>query len=99
MTPARLSPDSRLGRVRLRVADLQRCVEFYTETLGFSVVADDGGTAVLGTGNGEPLLILQSAPGAPPRPAGTTGLFHMAFLLPDRRDLGAMIQRVQDHGH
>lgn len=98
MSDIRLPPETRMGRVRLRVADLSRCVEFYTEVLGFNVVADDGGTAVLGTGAGQALLILHSAPGAPPRPSGTTGLYHMAFLIPDRRDLGAMVRRVRDQG-
>ena len=100
MTPPNpLPPEAHLGRVRLRVADLQRCVEFYSDVLGFSVVADDGGTAVLGTGDGQALLMLHSAPGAERAPPGTTGLFHMAFQLPDRRELGAMIRRVRDQGH
>lgn len=98
MSAAPLPPDTRLGRIRLRVSDLARAVQFYSEVLGFTVVADDGGTAVLGTGPDEALLILHSAPGAPPRPPGTTGLFHMAFLMPDRVALGAMIRRVRDAG-
>lgn len=96
MPPFRLPPETRLGRIRLRVADLERCVQFYGEVLGFAVLADDGGTAVMGTSDGEALLILHSAPGAPRRPEGTTGLFHMAFLLPDRGALGAMIRRVRE---
>jgi len=98
MPLAPLPPDTRLGRIRLRVSDLPRAVQFYSEVLGFNVAADDGGTAVLGAGDDTALLILHSAPGAPPRPAGTTGLFHMAFLLPDRIELGSMIRRVRDAG-
>lgn len=98
MSPLYLPPDTRLGCVRFRVSDLTRAVEFYCDILGFAVVADDGGTAVLGAGDDRPLLILHSAPGAPKRPPGTTGLYHVAFLLPSRADLACMIRRVQDAG-
>ncbi len=98
MPPIKLPPGTGLGRVRLRVSDLHAAVDFYSEILGFTVVADDGGTAVLGAGDDNPLLILHSAPGAAPAPAGVTGLAHVAFLLPDRMELGALVRRVRDAG-
>ena len=58
MSAAPLPPDTHLGRIRLRVSDLSRAVQFYSEALGFTVVSDDGGTAVLGTGPDEALLML-----------------------------------------
>ena len=36
--------------------------------------------------------------GATPPPPGHTGLYHVAFLYPDRRELGRAVQRLLDHG-
>lgn len=93
-----LPPATRLGAVHLRVGDLERQVAFYEDVLGFHVHAEDGATAALGTVAGRPLLVLHAEPGAPRRRPGTTGLFHVAYLLPDRGALGALIQRAQRQG-
>lgn len=98
MSPTSLPPDTRIGTVHLRVGDLRRQVSFYEDVLGFMLLAEDGATAALGTPGARPLLILHASPGAAPRPAGTTGLFHIAFLMPSRADLGAMVQRVRNAG-
>jgi catechol 2,3-dioxygenase len=37
-------------------------------------------------------------PGAPSRPRGTTGLFHLAILVPGRPDLARALQRVAEAG-
>lgn len=98
MTTHRIPPDAQIGTVHLRVGDLERQVAFYDEVLGFHVMAEDGATAALGTVDGRPLLVLHGEGGAPRRRPGTTGLFHVAFRVPNRRDLGALIQRVQRQG-
>jgi catechol 2,3-dioxygenase len=99
MNPPELPVETRIGTVHLRVGDLEGQVAFYEDVLGFHVLADDGATAALGTTAGKPLLVLHGDPAAVvPRP-GSTGLFHVAYLLPTRPDLGAMIQRVQARGH
>lgn len=88
----------RIGGVHLRVADLDRQLSFYVESLGFAVLAEDAATAALGVEGASPLLVLHADPDATPRPEPTTGLFHVAFLLPTAGDLGAMIRRVRDAG-
>ena len=98
MSAPTLPPDTRLGPVHLRVGDLPRQLTFYQDVLGFALLAEDGATAALGTGGGRPLLILHDTPFASPPPVGTTGLFHVAFLMPSRADLGAMILRTREHG-
>ena len=70
-------------------------VAFYEDVLGFSLLAEDGATAALGTADGTPLLVLHAAPGAPPREPGTTGLFHVAFRVPNRTGLGGMVLRLR----
>jgi catechol 2,3-dioxygenase len=93
-----LPPDTRIGAVRLRVRDLESMISFYSETLAFSVLERDGETATLGTVEREPLLNLMAAPEAPARPRGSTGLYHVAYRVPTRKDLGAMIARIHERG-
>jgi catechol 2,3-dioxygenase len=80
-----LSPDVRLGPVHLTVADLERSLGFYRSAIGLDVLGQANGSASLGAG-GRELLVLIEEPGA--RPAfGYTGLFHFALLVPSRREL------------
>lgn len=71
-----------MGPVHLTVADLSRSLGYYRETIGLEVLAQENGSASLGAGERE-LLVLVEEPGA--RPAvGYTGLFHFALLVPER---------------
>ena len=84
-----IAPATRMGVVHLTVADLQRSLEYYRESIGLEVLAEDAERATLGAG-GIPLLELVEVPGAQPVP-GRTGLFHFALLLPDRRSLALWV--------
>jgi len=94
-----------LGPVHLTVASLERQVRFYEEVIGLRLRHREGDTAFLGAG-GPDLLILTGRPDAP-RPRRTTGLYHFAILVPDRRALartlhhlgqtGAPLQGFADH--
>ena len=102
----KLPGDVRVGHVHLRIADLERATAFYRDVLGFDVMAygpDLGvpGAAFLSAGGYHHHVGLnswESAGGTPP-PQGHTGLYHVAFLYPDRRALGGAVQRLLDHGH
>ena len=85
-----------IGRVRLRVADLERVRSYYEDTIGLRVLAEDGDTVTLGTD--APLVELVGDPAAQPAPPGSTGLFHLAILVPDRPELARSIQRVLGSG-
>lgn len=91
---------TRLGRVRLQVADLARSLEFYTTVLGLEATRQGGGQAVLTAGGGrEPLIELVELPGARPAPPhGRLGLFHFAILLPERRSLGRFARHLAESG-
>ncbi|KRE22174.1 hypothetical protein ASE66_27420 [Bosea sp. Root483D1] len=73
-----------IGAVSLRVRDLAGLTAFYRDAIGLSVIEQDTDHAVLGAA-GEPLVKLEA--GAQ-HPSSAAGLFHMAILLPSRRDLG-----------
>ena len=77
----------RMGTVTLKVRDLPRLRDFYHDIIGLDVIEADADRAVLGV-NGQPLLILAGDPSLAPLDPRLAGLFHTAFLLPDRTDLG-----------
>ncbi len=93
----RLPADTRLGAIRLRVGDVDRLRSFYEDTIGLETLVDGGDLAVLGAG-GAPLVELVSDPAAPPRPPRSTGLFHLALLVPTRADLARTLRRVAGSG-
>jgi catechol 2,3-dioxygenase len=90
-------PDTSLGSVRLNAGDQQSLAGFYEQTVGLKQV-DRNGVAALGTDAGRPIVELAPAPDAPPRPAGTTGLFHLAILVPSRLELARALRRVSESG-
>ena len=96
----RLPAATRLGRVRLAVADLERSVAFYRRVLGLSVRDTTDDRAALGAeGTDEMLVELHEHPNAAPIPRrGRLGLFHFALLLPDRPALGRFLRHLGDVG-
>jgi catechol 2,3-dioxygenase len=82
-----------VAQVGLAVADLKRSEAFYRDTLGFTVVSSGPGSAVVSADGSSILLTLTELPGARPR-GRTAGLYHVAFLLPSRADLGAFLRRA-----
>lgn len=85
-----------IGRVRLRVADLARVRDYYERTIGLRVLDENGDTVTLGAD--APLVELVGDPAAQPAPPGSTGLFHLAILVPSRPELARSIRRVVDSG-
>jgi catechol 2,3-dioxygenase len=77
---------------------VDRLAEFYERVIGLRVLGRDGGVMSLGPEGGEPLVELQAAPAAPPAPGFSTGLFHLAVLVPDRPELARSLRRVAAAG-
>ena len=92
----RLPEGTRLGHVRLQIADLARSIAYYEETLGLRVLRREGPSALLGAqGDDRPLVELHERAGVRPVPHRTrTGLFHFAILLPDRPSLGRFVRHL-----
>jgi catechol 2,3-dioxygenase len=93
-----IPPDTSIGKVRLRVADLDDLTTFYERVIGLPAVERGGDVVRLGAVGGEPLIELLGAPDAPPAPSFSTGLFHLAILVPDRAELARSLQRVAGAG-
>lgn len=84
--------DTKLGIVSLTVANLERQIEFYLKVLGLQLHWREGARAGLGAGR-QDLIHLVEVPGAR-RAQGTTGIYHFALLLPNRRELARAIARL-----
>src|ERR1700710_967657 len=92
---------ARIGHVHLKVADLQRAIDFYHGVLGFDVTQKYGNSAAFLSAGGYHhhigLNTWESQGGAAPAP-GTTGLYHFAIRYPDRPALGDALRRLRDAG-
>jgi catechol 2,3-dioxygenase len=92
-----LPADTRLGAIRLRAGDIGLLRDFYERVIGLRAIASEDGVTALGAGDAS-LVELVSDPDAPPRPPRTTGLFHLALLVPARADLTRALRRVFENG-
>lgn len=96
-----IDPHVRIGHVHLKVADLERALEFYCGVLGFELTQRYGTQAAFVSAGGYHhhigLNTWESLGGSPP-PAGTTGLYHTAILYPTRRALADALRRVLNAG-
>lgn len=94
-------PATRVGHIHLKVADLERSIAFYSGILGFEVTQRYGPAAAFLSAGGYHhhigLNTWESAGGTPPAP-GHTGLYHVAFLYPDRAALAEAVRRVAEAG-
>lgn len=97
LLPGRLPKGLTVGPVDLSVSDLDRSVTFYRQVLGMTVLEQQSGAVTLGAG-ALPLLNLTERPGARPAPAGASGLYHFAVLLPTRAHLGRWVRHVAGLG-
>src|SRR5512143_2190556 len=92
-----IDPRVRIGHVHLKVADVERALGFYRDVLGFELQQRFGpGAAFLSAGGYHHHLglnVWESRGGQPPA-RGTTGLYHLAILYPDRATLADAVRRL-----
>lgn len=86
-----------IGRVALVVKDLAGMSDFYRSAMGLELQSNDGEVARLGVGD-RTLIELRGDKAARPGSHREAGLFHTAFLLPERGDLGAWLRHAADQG-
>ena len=92
-----IHPQTRMGHVHLRVANLDRALAFYHDVLGFDITQRMGDSAAFLSAGGYHhhigLNTWESLGGQPP-PPGTTGLYHLAILYPTRAALADALRRL-----
>ena len=95
--PAPIDGGVRIGHVHLKVADIERALDFYCGVLGFELQQRFGSQAAFISAGGYHhhigLNTWESKGGSPP-PPGTTGLYHVAILYPTRAQLGDALRRL-----
>ncbi|GLK54389.1 catechol 2,3-dioxygenase [Methylopila capsulata] len=92
--PSALPDALRLGLAELAVSDIERSIAFYEAVVGLRTLDRASGVATLGGTGGSAVLRLVETPGARPKPKEAPGLFHVAILLPERRDLAVVLARL-----
>ena len=97
-----IDPGTTIGHVHLKVADIDRAIDFWSGVLGFEVTQRYGSEAAFLSAGGYHhhigLNTWMSKGGSPP-PRGTTGLFHAAVLYPTRTSLADALKRLLDAGY
>lgn len=91
-----------IGHVHLKVANLQRSLDFYCGLLGFELITTYGDQAAFISAGGYHHHIglnTWHSKDAPPAPVRSAGLFHTAILYPERKDLAAILKRLIDHDY
>ena len=92
-----IDPNVRIGHVHLKVANLQRALDFYCGVLGFELTQRYGEEAAFVSAGGYHhhigLNTWESRDGSPP-PKGATGLYHFAILYPTRAALADGLRRL-----
>jgi len=98
---APIHPETRIGHVHLKVADLDRALGFYCGVLGLGLTQRYGERAAFVAAGGYHhhigLNTWESLGGSPPA-SGTTGLYHLALLYPSRAALADALRRVETAG-
>ena len=95
-------PETTVGHIHLTVSDLERSLAFYRDLLGFEVSARYGDSAVFLSAGGYHHHIglnTWNGKGAKPAPHGHTGMYHVAFLYPNRKELATVLKRIIDAGY
>jgi len=89
---------TRIGHVHLKVASIQRSLEFYCDLLGFELTMMYGNQAAFISAGGYHHHIglnTWHSKDAPPASVEGVGLYHTAILFPTRKDLAIIYDRLR----
>src|SRR5215831_4564567 len=87
-----IAPATGVGTVHLAVTDGARALSFYQDVVGLRRMAGDGDEIPLGVGGKEVVVLHPGASG--PVVPHRSGLYHLAIVVPSRRDLAVVIRRL-----
>jgi len=100
--PYKIPAQTRIGHVHLKVADLERSLQFYTGVLGFELMMMYGDSAAFVSAGGYHHHIglnTWHSKGSPHAPASSVGLYHTAILYPTRKDLAVIFDRLRKNNY
>jgi catechol 2,3-dioxygenase len=93
---------TRIGHVHLKVADINRSLQFYHDLLGFQIEQRYGTEVVFISAGGYHHHIglnTWHSKNGPPAPLRSAGLYHTAIVYPTRKDLATILKRLLDAGY
>lgn len=102
MTNYKIPATAKIGHVHLKVADLDRALDFYCNLLGFELMTNYGDSAAFISAGGYHHHIglnTWHSKNAPKSDKSGVGLFHTAILYPTRKELAQIVQRLIDHSY
>ena len=91
-----------IGHVHLKVSNLEQSLEFYCGLLGFELMTTYGDQAAfISAGGYHHHIGLNTwySKDSELAPLNKPGLFHTAILLPTKRDLAELFQRIHEHNY
>ena len=94
----KIPEQTRIGHVHLKVADLDRALQFYRDLLGFELVTMYGDQAAFISAGGYHHHIglnTWHSKDAPRASRDGVGLYHTAIVYPTRKDLAAIVKRLR----
>lgn len=95
---AHIHGNTKIGQVSIKVSNLERSIQFYTEVVGFQLLRQTAETAELTVDGKHALLILNYIENAVILPRqSAAGLYHFAILLPNRVALGLSLRNLLAH--
>ena len=95
-----LNPQIRIGHVHLKVSNLDDSLKFYCNVLGFKLkqkISNQAAFIAAGDYHHHIGLNTWESQGGRPPEQGTTGLYHLAILYPERKDLANALNRLKTH--
>ncbi|WP_152656009.1 VOC family protein [Oceanobacillus sp. CFH 90083] len=92
------APTIHVSDITIQVADLQRSIQFYQDFLGFQVMKETADKAMLTADGKKALITLEQPEEVVSKQRRTTGLYHVAILLPERKDLAIFLKHLLQEG-
>jgi catechol 2,3-dioxygenase len=89
----KIKEEIRIEEIELKVLNLEEMIEFYEQILGFKVLKESNEYAILGS-NKNPFLKLLRDEKSIKEEFNSVGLYHVAYLLPNRKDLAIMLKHL-----
>jgi catechol 2,3-dioxygenase len=91
---------TKIGHAHLKVRDLRRSIDFYTRFLALHVTEQVEDAYVFLTGGSfhHEIALQDVGPDAPHPPAQGTGLYHVAFEVPDKRSFARAYRTLTEAG-